>query len=31
MTLRNRWRKTLSYIMLSLTGVCAVVAVRCCS
>jgi phosphate transport system permease protein len=27
MTLRNRWRKTLSYIMLSLTGVCAVVAV----
>jgi phosphate transport system permease protein len=27
MTLRNRWRKTLSYVMLSLTGVCAVVAV----
>ena len=27
MTLRNRWRKTLSYCMLSLTGVCAVVAV----
>jgi phosphate transport system permease protein len=27
MTLRNRWRKTLSYAMLSLTGVCAVVAV----
>ncbi len=27
MTLRNRWRKTLSYFMLSLTGVCAVVAV----
>ncbi len=27
MTVRNRWRKTLSYIMLSLTGVCAVVAV----
>ncbi len=27
MTLRNRWRKTLSYLMLSLTGVCAVVAV----
>jgi phosphate transport system permease protein len=27
MTWRNRWRKTLSYVMLSLTGVCAVVAV----
>jgi phosphate transport system permease protein len=27
MTLRNRWRKTLSFLMLSLTGVCAVVAV----
>ncbi|MGA3042990.1 MAG: phosphate ABC transporter permease PstA [Bryobacteraceae bacterium] len=27
MTLRNRWRKTLSYAMLSLTGVCAAVAV----
>jgi len=27
MTLRNRWRKSLSYVMLSLTGVCAVVAV----
>jgi phosphate transport system permease protein len=27
MTLRNRWRKTLSYVMLSLTGVCAVLAV----
>ena len=27
MTWRNRWRKTLSYGMLSLTGVCAVVAV----
>jgi phosphate transport system permease protein len=27
MTLRNRWRKTLSYVMLSLTGVCAVIAV----
>ena len=27
MTLRNRWRKNLSYVMLSLTGVCAVVAV----
>jgi phosphate transport system permease protein len=27
MTMRNRWRKTLSYLMLSLTGVCAVVAV----
>ncbi len=27
MTFRNRWRKTLSYMMLSLTGVCAVVAV----
>jgi phosphate transport system permease protein len=27
MSLRNRWRKTLSYVMLSLTGVCAVVAV----
>lgn len=27
MTLRNRWRKILSYVMLSLTGVCAVVAV----
>ena len=27
MTLRNRWRKTLSYVMLSLTGVCAVAAV----
>jgi phosphate transport system permease protein len=27
MTLRNRWRKILSYLMLSLTGVCAVVAV----
>jgi phosphate transport system permease protein len=27
MTLRNRWRKALSYAMLSLTGVCAVVAV----
>jgi len=27
MTLRNRWRKTLSYPMLSLTGVCAAVAV----
>jgi phosphate transport system permease protein len=27
MTFRNRWRKTLSYGMLSLTGVCAVVAV----
>ncbi|MGA3078498.1 MAG: phosphate ABC transporter permease PstA [Bryobacteraceae bacterium] len=27
MTLRNRWRKTLSYFMLSMTGVCAVVAV----
>jgi len=27
MTLRNYWRKTLSYVMLSLTGVCAVVAV----
>lgn len=27
MTLRNRWRKVLSYFMLSLTGVCAVVAV----
>jgi len=27
MTLRNRWRKTLSYVMLTLTGVCAVVAV----
>ncbi len=27
MTGRNRWRKTLSYAMLSLTGVCAVVAV----
>jgi phosphate transport system permease protein len=27
MTLRNRWRKTLSYFMLSLTGVCALVAV----
>jgi phosphate transport system permease protein len=27
MTLRNRWRKTLSYLMLSLTGVCALVAV----
>jgi phosphate transport system permease protein len=27
MTLRNRWRKTLSIVMLSLTGVCAVLAV----
>jgi phosphate transport system permease protein len=27
MTWRNRWRKTLSYAMLSLTGVCAAVAV----
>jgi phosphate transport system permease protein len=27
MTLRNRWRQTLSYVMLSLTGVCALVAV----
>ena len=27
MTLRNRWRKILSYLMLGLTGVCAVVAV----
>ncbi|HVN05106.1 MAG TPA: phosphate ABC transporter permease PstA [Bryobacteraceae bacterium] len=27
MTLRNRWRKGLSYVMLSLTGVCAVLAV----
>ena len=27
MTLRNRWRKILSYVMLSLTGVCAVAAV----
>ena len=27
MTVRNRWRKTLSYMMLSLTGVCAVLAV----
>ena len=27
MTLRNRWRNTLSYFMLSMTGVCAVVAV----
>ncbi len=27
MSLRDRWRKTLSFIMLSLTGVCAVVAV----
>jgi phosphate transport system permease protein len=27
MSPRNRWRKTLSYIMLSLTGVCALVAV----
>jgi phosphate transport system permease protein len=27
MTLRNRWRKTLSTVMLGLTGVCAVVAV----
>ena len=27
MTLRNYWRKTLSYVMLSLTGVCAVAAV----
>ena len=27
MTLRNRWRKALSYMMLSLTGVCAVLAV----
>jgi phosphate transport system permease protein len=27
MTLRNRWRKILSYFMLSLTGVCALVAV----
>jgi len=27
MTLRNRWRKFLSYFMLSLTGVCAVLAV----
>ncbi len=27
MTWRNRWRKTLSYGMLTLTGVCAVVAV----
>ncbi len=27
MTLRNRFRKNLSYVMLSLTGVCAVVAV----
>jgi phosphate transport system permease protein len=27
MTYRNRWRKTLSYVMLSLTGVCAVVSV----
>jgi phosphate transport system permease protein len=27
MTMRDRWRKTLSYLMLSLTGVCAVVAV----
>jgi len=26
-TLRNRWRKGLSYVMLSLTGVCAVLAV----
>ncbi|HTT60341.1 MAG TPA: hypothetical protein VMG35_00820, partial [Bryobacteraceae bacterium] len=27
MTLRNRWRKILSHVMLSLTGVCAVLAV----
>jgi phosphate transport system permease protein len=27
MTLRNRWRKALSMVMLSLTGVCAVLAV----
>jgi len=27
MTLRNRWRKVLSFVMLSLTGVCAVLAV----
>lgn len=27
MTFRNRWRKTLSYVMLTLTGVCAVVSV----
>ena len=27
MTLRNRWRKILSYLMLSLTGICAVAAV----
>ncbi len=27
MTLRNRWRKTLSFVMLSLTGVCALAAV----
>ena len=27
MTFRNRWRKTLNNVMLSLTGVCAVVAV----
>jgi phosphate transport system permease protein len=27
MTLRNRWRKSLSYTMLGLTGICAVVAV----
>src|SRR5579862_263668 len=27
MTFRNRWRKILSHVMLSLTGVCAVVAV----
>jgi phosphate transport system permease protein len=27
MTLRNRWRKTVSLVMLSLTGVCAVAAV----
>jgi phosphate transport system permease protein len=26
-TLRNRWRKTLSFVMLSLTGVCALAAV----
>ncbi len=27
MTYRNRWRKTLSFVMLSLTGICAVAAV----
>ncbi|HTQ56569.1 MAG TPA: phosphate ABC transporter permease PstA [Bryobacteraceae bacterium] len=27
MTLRNRWRKMFSHVMLSLTGVCAVIAV----